>query len=141
MTAGEKTIILVTVLSVISLRLACCEPLVVPLQHLGTGYISYNEPLGFNFTLKGRLRWAADISLNGNVNRPIRMNRTGDIFWRFTRRHSNKTTVFFHVYKPDTVLRPNVTVYYWIYTNAKNSCWYFINPRKFSIIGDGKVIP
>lgn len=136
---GDKTTF-VMVFLVASLEFVCSEPLVVSLQHLGTGYISYNDPLGFNFTLQGKLRWAADISLNGNVNRPIRMNRTGDIWWRFKRRHHNKTNVYFYVYKPNTLLRPNVTVYYWIYTNAKNNCWYFLNPRKFSIIGDGKVI-
>lgn len=44
---------LLVVFSVTTVRIVCGEPLVVQLQHLGTGYISYNDPVGFNFTLQG----------------------------------------------------------------------------------------
>lgn len=136
----EQTTTFLTVLFVISLPFVYSEPLAVPLQHLGTGYISYNDPYGINFTLYGELGWAADISLNGMINRPIKMNHTGDIWWRFKRRRYNKTFLYFYYYKPITSIKINHTIYYWIYTLAKNSCWYFVNPRKFTVLDDGKVV-
>lgn len=136
----EEQTTFLTVLFVIYLRFVYSEPLVVSLQHLGTGYISYNDPIGINFTIYEDLGWVADMSLNGMLNRPIKMNHTGDIWWRFKRRRYNLTFLYFYFYKPDTKIKINDTVYYWIYTNAKNSCWYFVNPRKFTVLGDGKVI-
>lgn len=85
------------------------------------------------------MKWVFLIDLYGHIGRPIRINETGFVYMPFTKRHYNKTNVFHYFYRPKPLLRPNDTVYYWIRIEAMNGSFYYIEPKKFTIVGNGTV--
>lgn len=88
----------------------------------------------------GEIDWVHWTDLNGNVDRILKMNHTGDIFWRFKRGpRYNKTHSTFTFIKHRVYLKPNHTVNYWMYTVSINGSWHFVNPKMFTILGDGNL--
>lgn len=88
----------------------------------------------------GEIDWVFFMDINGNRNRLLKVNHTGDLQWRFKKgRKFNETHTIFNFQRPKSVLIKNDTVNYWMFVYAKNHCLYMVNPKMFTILGNGNL--
>ena len=82
------------------------------------------------------------MDFNGNINRKIKLKYQGDLVWKISPIKSyyyNTDLAVFKCIKKDVVLSSNTTISYWIFGIAKNMSYHFVEPKMFTILGDGNL--
>ena len=82
------------------------------------------------------------IDFNGNINHKIKLKYQGDLLWKILRYgsyHYNTDLAVFRCIKKNVVLSPNTTISYWMFGIAKDVSHHFVEPKMFTILGDGNL--